>query len=87
MKLHITISKYHLWYLCQISLQIMLLPIQMYFFVCNSNLDYSTSQLSLAESLEKLGSSSLSKEADTGIGEALDLCKKKFKKNKTKNNR
>jgi len=27
----------------------------------------------LAESLEKLGSSSLSKEADTGIGEALDL--------------
>ena len=58
------------------------------FFVCNSNLDYSTSQLSLAESLEKLGSSSLSKEADTGIGEALDLCKKKIKKkNKTKNNR
>ena len=28
MKLRITISKYHLWYLCQISLQIMLLPIQ-----------------------------------------------------------
>ena len=47
------------------------------FFFCNLNLDYSTSQLSLAESLEKLGSSSLSKEADTGIGEPLDLCKKK----------
>ena len=28
MKLRITISKYHSWYLCQISLQIMLLPIQ-----------------------------------------------------------
>ena len=27
MKLRITISKYHWWYLCQISLQIMLLPI------------------------------------------------------------
>ena len=27
-KLRITISKYHEWYLCQISLQIMLLPIQ-----------------------------------------------------------
>ena len=53
------------------------------FFFCNLNLDYSTSQLSLAESLEKLGSSSLSKEADTGIGEPLDLCKKKWKK-KTK---
>ena len=26
-KLRITISKYHLWYLCQILLQIMLLPI------------------------------------------------------------
>ena len=26
-KLRITISKYHSWYLCQISLQIMLLPI------------------------------------------------------------
>ena len=26
-KLRITILKYHLWYLCQISLQIMLLPI------------------------------------------------------------
>ena len=26
-KLHITILKYHSWYLCQISLQIMLLPI------------------------------------------------------------
>ena len=25
--LHMTISKYHSWYLCQISLQIMLLPI------------------------------------------------------------
>ena len=28
MKLRITILKYHLWYLCQISLQIMLLPIR-----------------------------------------------------------
>ena len=28
MKLRITISKYHSWYFCQISLQIMLLPIQ-----------------------------------------------------------
>ena len=28
MKLRITISKYHSWYLCQISLQIMLLPIR-----------------------------------------------------------
>ena len=27
MKLRIAISKYHWWYLCQISLQIMLLPI------------------------------------------------------------
>ena len=27
MKLRITILKYHSWYLCQISLQIMLLPI------------------------------------------------------------
>ena len=26
--LRITISKYHFWYLCQISLQIVLLPIQ-----------------------------------------------------------
>ena len=30
MKLHITILKYHAWYLCQIGLQIMLLPIQIY---------------------------------------------------------
>ena len=30
MKLCITISKYHSWYLCQISLQIMLLPIQIH---------------------------------------------------------
>ena len=29
-KVGITISKYHSWYLCQISLQIMLLPIQIY---------------------------------------------------------
>ena len=29
LKLRITISRYHSWYLCQISLQIMLLPIQM----------------------------------------------------------
>ena len=29
MKLHITILKYHSWHLCQISLQIMLLPILM----------------------------------------------------------
>ena len=29
MKLRITISKYHSWYLCQISLQVMLLPILM----------------------------------------------------------
>ena len=29
MKLRITISKYHSWYLCQISLLIMLLPVQM----------------------------------------------------------
>ena len=28
MKLRVTILKYHSWYLCQISLQIMLLPIQ-----------------------------------------------------------
>ena len=33
MKLRITISKYHLWYLCQISLQIMLLPIQIIFSI------------------------------------------------------
>ena len=32
MKLRITISKYHLWYLCQISLQIMLLPILIHHF-------------------------------------------------------
>ena len=32
MKLRITISKYHPCYLCQISLQIMLLPIQITFF-------------------------------------------------------
>ena len=31
MKLRLTILKYHSWYLCQISLQIMLLPIQMTF--------------------------------------------------------
>ena len=30
MKLHITVSKYHSWYLCQISLQIMLLPIHIF---------------------------------------------------------
>ena len=30
LKLRITISKYHSWYLCQISLQIMLLPIQIF---------------------------------------------------------
>ena len=30
MKLRRTISKYHSWYLCQISLQIMLLPIQIF---------------------------------------------------------
>ena len=29
-KLRIAISKYHSWYLCKISLQIMLLPIQIY---------------------------------------------------------
>ena len=33
MKLRITISKYHSWYLCQISLQIMLLPIQIIFSI------------------------------------------------------
>ena len=32
MKLRITISKYHSWYLCQISLQIMLLPILLLIF-------------------------------------------------------
>ena len=30
----ITILKYHSWYLCQISLQIMLLPILIYNFTC-----------------------------------------------------
>ena len=35
MKLRITNSQYHLWYLCQISLQIMLLPIQT--FTCRTN--------------------------------------------------
>ena len=30
MKLRITISKYHSWYLCQISLQIMVLPIEIW---------------------------------------------------------
>ena len=30
MKLRITISKHHSWYLCQISLQIMVLPIQIW---------------------------------------------------------
>jgi len=33
-KLRITISKYHSWYLCQISLQIMLLPIQTWEITC-----------------------------------------------------
>ena len=33
MKLRITILKYHSWYLCQISLQIMLLPILIAWFV------------------------------------------------------
>ena len=46
MKLRITISKYHSRYLCQISLQIMLLPIQMYIWICDK---YSS----------KLGSSSV----------------------------
>ena len=32
MKLRITISKYHSWYLCQVSLQLMLLPIQISLF-------------------------------------------------------
>lgn len=36
-----------------------------------AGLNYSTNQLLLAESLEKLGTSSLSKEADTGIGTAF----------------
>ena len=36
-KLRITISKYHLWYLCQISLQIMLLPVPK-----NKSLEIST---------------------------------------------
>lgn len=36
-----------------------------------AGLTYSTNQLSLAESLEKLGTSSLSKEAETGIGTAF----------------
>jgi len=36
-----------------------------------AGINYSTNQLSLAESLEKLGTSSLSKEADTGIGTAF----------------
>lgn len=39
--------------------------------VHTAGLNYSTNQLSLVESLEKLGSSSLSKEADTGIGTAF----------------
>ena len=34
MKLRITILKYHLWYLCQISLQIMLSPILICNFTC-----------------------------------------------------
>ena len=38
MKLRITILKYHLWYLCQISLQIMLLPIQMSLVVFMPNI-------------------------------------------------
>ena len=33
MKLRVTISKYHWWYFCQISLQIMLLPL---LIVCKS---------------------------------------------------
>ena len=33
MKLRITIPKYHSWYLCQISLQIMLLPIKISKFI------------------------------------------------------
>ncbi|XP_068737662.1 arf-GAP with SH3 domain, ANK repeat and PH domain-containing protein 2-like [Montipora capricornis] len=36
-----------------------------------AGLNYSTNQLSLAESLEKLGTSALAKEADTGIGTAF----------------
>ncbi|XP_074607779.1 arf-GAP with SH3 domain, ANK repeat and PH domain-containing protein 2-like isoform X2 [Acropora palmata] len=36
-----------------------------------AGLNYSTNQLSLAENLEKLGTSFLSKEADTGIGTAF----------------
>ena len=35
MKLCITILKYHSWYLCQISLQFMLLPIQTWLFLLN----------------------------------------------------
>ena len=35
-KLRIAISKYHSWYLCQISLQIMLLPIQYFSAQCTS---------------------------------------------------
>ena len=35
-KLRITISKYHLWYLCKISLQIMVLPILICNFKCEN---------------------------------------------------
>lgn len=45
-----------------------MLPVSPYKYVDFLFPDYSTNQLSLVESLEKLGSSSLSKEADTGIG-------------------
>ena len=31
---YLTILKYHSWYLCQVSLQIMLLPILIYNFTC-----------------------------------------------------
>ena len=51
MKLRITILKYHSWYLCQISLQIMLLPIQTilmftYCFVFPINITFSIHEVS-----------------------------------------
>ena len=40
-QLRVTILKYHSWYLCQISLQIMLLPIQIRSGVTNVDFDFS----------------------------------------------
>ena len=58
MKLRITILKYHSWYLSQISLQIMLLPILIFFFCEKVEISYGRyeTQVTGAGTVEETGS-------------------------------